>query len=530
MRIKDVRIKAYKRFHDLALLEVPASARLVVLTGPNGSGKSSLFDGFRMWQGAHGLGISGDKIYAQKRGLPDREWSQYVEIAFHEPDPVEERLGKTFYFRTAYRNDPDFTLSSLTKMGQVSSSVNRFIDNDATVTENYQRLVSASVEGIYSGDNDEITVKDLREKFVSQLRKSMIAVFDDLVLSSLGDPLREGAFFFGKGLSKDFHYKNLSGGEKAAFDLLLDVIVKRSYYDNSIYCIDEPELHLHTRLQGKLLEELLRILPPDCQMWIASHSIGMMRKARDLQAVNQSEVVFLDFQNVDFDASVELRPAQVDRKFWARTLEIALDDLAHLVAPRRIVLCEGKPVSSNAARAELDAACYRKIFDREYPETDFVSVGNASDVQTDRLGIGKAIQAVVSGTTVVRLVDRDDRSTDEISDLQKEGVRVLTKRHIEAYLMDDEVLSSLCESLGHSDKTKEILEAKLEAITNSTQRGNATDDVKSASGELYVQIRRILQVTQLGNTVDAFLRDTLAELVVPGTAVYTQLKGDIFDE
>ena len=33
------------------------------------------------------------------------------------------------------------------------------------------------------------------------------------------------------------HYKNLSGGEKAAFDLLLDLHVKKKYFPDSLYCI-----------------------------------------------------------------------------------------------------------------------------------------------------------------------------------------------------------------------------------------------------------------------------------------------------
>lgn len=46
MRIKSVHLRNYKRFTDLRVEELPATARLVVLLGPNGSGKSSLFDAF----------------------------------------------------------------------------------------------------------------------------------------------------------------------------------------------------------------------------------------------------------------------------------------------------------------------------------------------------------------------------------------------------------------------------------------------------------------------------------------------------
>ena len=46
MRIKNIRLKNYKRFTELTITDVPATARLVVLVGPNGTGKSSVFASF----------------------------------------------------------------------------------------------------------------------------------------------------------------------------------------------------------------------------------------------------------------------------------------------------------------------------------------------------------------------------------------------------------------------------------------------------------------------------------------------------
>ena len=93
---------------------------------------------------------------------------------------------------------------------------------------------------------------------------------------------------------------------------------------------------------------------------------------------------------------------------------MALDDLAHLMAPEQVVMCEGRPTDgSNPSKAEFDAKCYRAIFAAEYPDTDFFSVGNPSEVRTARLGVGAAIQTLRSGTTVLRVIDGDDRSEEE---------------------------------------------------------------------------------------------------------------------
>ena len=39
---------------------------------------------------------------------------------------------------------------------------------------------------------------------------------------------------FDKGTSRDLPFGNLSGGEKAAFDLLFDIFIKREEYDDTV--------------------------------------------------------------------------------------------------------------------------------------------------------------------------------------------------------------------------------------------------------------------------------------------------------
>lgn len=533
MHIKRVHIGSSKTFSDLTISDLPDTARLVVMVGPNGCGKSSVFDAFRLCHGVtYGAQWRNDVLYYQKDGLPEVSWGNRVQIDFHESVPADtQQRRKLFYIRSAYRNEADFTSTELRRVSSVFDAPmpQRLIDNDQTVADNYRRLAASALEHVYSGDYDTLSVKELRERLIGEVRDSMRRVFDGLMLKGTGRPLEGGSFFFEKGVSTNFHYKNLSGGEKAAFDIMLDLILKRETYDNSVYCIDEPEAHMHTQLQARLLEELMRLIPGNSQLWIATHSIGMIRKAKDLQQRNPGEVAFLDFYDKDFDQEVTLIPAQLDRDFWSRALTIALDDLATLVAPKRIVLCEGRPSGPHdTVKAALDSRCYQTIFANEYADTDFISVGNDLEVQSDRLHIGRAIQALISGTTVIRLIDRDDRSQQEVTDLREAGVRVLTRRHLEAYLLDDEILQSLCSRADQPEKSGEVLAAKKRSIAESVKRGNPPDDVKSAAGPVCVKIKRILGLTQAGKTTEAFLRDTMAPLVVPGTKAYSELQQDIF--
>ena len=160
-------------------------------------------------------------------------------------------------------------------------------------------------------------------------------------LASIGDPLANGSFYFTKGRSESFHYKNLSAGEKSAFDLLLDLVIKAAYFDNTVYCIDEPETHMHTALQAKLLSELYNLIPNNSQLWLSTHSIGMLKEAKELEEQHPNTVCFLNFTDMDFDTSVVIRPSTIDATIWNKFLELAFGDFAKLIAPQRVVFCEG---------------------------------------------------------------------------------------------------------------------------------------------------------------------------------------------
>lgn len=530
MHIRRLHFRGFKRFHDLTV-EIPGEPRLVVMAGPNGSGKSSLIDAVRLWHGGHGSGegwfVQDD--YHRKAGEEVIQVQQMVEVDFV-VDANPESTRKLIYARSAYRHEPDFSTSSIQRSGDLLDAPRsqRMIETESKVSDNYQRLISATLDDLFVGGHDAETVAELRERHIGRVRDSVRELFPYLELQGPGDPLSGGTFFFRKGDQPEFHYKNLSGGEKAGFDLILDLVMKRVAYDDTIFFIDEPELHLNTRVQAALLEVLLNLTPAEGQLWVATHSIGMMRKAAELDRAQPGSVVFLDFEDHDFNVPVTLVPVQPDRAFWTRALETALGDLALLVAPDRVVLCEGRPVGAmNTAKAEFDARCYRQIFAAEFPRTDFVSVGNAAEVSTDRVELGRTIQTIVTGTELVRVVDRDLRSDQEIQDLLATGTRVLGRRHLESYLLDGEVIDALCERAGHADLSSEARQAFADAVGASVHRGNAPDDVKSAAGEFCVRVRQLLALTFAGSTAEAFLADTMAGLIKPDMAVYVQLRHDV---
>lgn len=530
MHIRELRVKEFKRFSDLKV-EIDSLPKLVVLVGPNGSGKSSLLEGLKFWADQYsGYGWSGDALYYSKLQDSAFNWNDKLSVTFHEDYPPDQDRRKMLYVRSAYRNESDFVLSSLNRVGSVVEGIRiqRMIDNDQRVADNYQRLVAATVEALYSGNHDETNVFELRDSLVGEIARAMNSLFPGLELEGLGDPLSSGTFYFQKGAVPRFHYKNLSGGEKAAFDLLLDLIVRRATYSDSVFCIDEPEAHISTRLQGALLDKLVELVPDGSQLWIATHAVGMLRRSTELQRT-LGNVEFIDFDGVDFDQSASLSPALVNRDFWTRNLHVVLGDLAGLIAPSRVVLCEGRPADpSKEAKAEFDARCFRRVFGDVYPDTEFISVGNAADVEGDRLHLGRSIQTLVSDTTVIRLIDRDLRTDQEVADLERDGVRVLGMRNLECYLLSDEVLSLLCTAYGKSDLANELIERRESALAKAVEAGADQDDYKAVRGQMYVQARQLLNLQSPGNTAEAFLADIVAPLIVPGTQVFDDLDRAIF--
>ena len=377
------------------------------------------------------------------------------------------------------------------------------------------------MQDAFERNDGSTTLDEFRKGAIGEIKASFSELFPDMELNSLGNPLRDGTFRFTKGSSRGFLFKNLSGGEKAAFDLILDLVVARRVYDDTVFCIDEPESHMNARLQASLLYVLYDLIPDNCQLILATHSIGMMRQARDIEASTPETVSFLDFGDRDFDKPQTIQPTIPDRAFWHKAYSVAIDDLATLVAPDRVVICEGNPKNS------LDAQCYERIFEPQFPETRFVSMGGDKEVIGDKHQLKKSLASLISGIEVVLLLDRDDRTEAMIQQLNQQGVRVLHCRNLEAYLFDDEVLQALAASVGQEDKANELIEEKRRIAQN--QGGNhQPDDLKPLRASIYQACKQKLRLTQSGNDVAEFMSETLAPLIKPGMNVYDQLCRDIF--
>jgi hypothetical protein len=271
-------------------------------------------------------------------------------------------------------------------------------------------------------------------------------------------------------------------------------------------------------VQAKLLRTLVGLLPGGCQLWIATHSLGMMREALRIHDQDNGAVSFLDTYGMDFDKPQVLTPTQPSRDFWKQVLEVALDDVASLVGPETVFLCESE--------RGFDADVYSTIFRKTKPNAEFISVGSAHQVVRGGGGASKAIGVVVPGTKVIRVIDRDDRTEPEIAQHRTNGVHVLCRRNIESYLLSDEILTKLCSEQGMPQLAGDILRARDSVVRKA---GFPKDDFKKSAADVKAFAKKSLGMTQTGSDVDEFKRTVLAPLVTTDTAAYSELSGIFFD-
>ena len=490
------------------------------MLGPNGSGKSSVFDAFLQWARAKGRN--------RRRDIPNEYFDSELgtfgrpEVVFHDNTAVapQEPLGPLVHVRTAHRNTPDVLANSIQKQEDFRkrNSLDRMIDTDVALGEHYQRLVArflpvlSNLEGGTAADD----LKAIRDE-LRPVQESLTRVLPHLNFAGLGDPTEDGSFYFTRHGARRFRYENLSGGEKAAFDLLLDFHLAATELGTPLICLDEPEVHLNPAVQSSVLTELLHLLPSGSQLWIATHSIGMIRRAFDISAETPSRVAFLDFGQVEGPApDVRLKPSQPSSQLLRRAMSVALDDLASLLAPEVLTICEGSQVSDRFP--VWDERIYRQIFRDMLPRVEFKSSGGKGDLER----AAQIASVIAPGTHILKLRDRDDLSEESrIRLLESDpSLRILERHSLESYLLDDEVLEELVRVRGGRvwDAVAQLKATRDEAILPS---GSA----KGALGKVFNVAKNVLIDTQgLGENPSQFSADVLAKLITPDLTVRQELK------
>lgn len=357
MHISHLHLSNFKRFTDLTidLTKLNAPPKLVLLIGANGSGKSSIFDAFEVLS-----------VYAKAASFIEdfsayyrKDLQNFINITASFANHTTLSVGKegttpsdfrdneqwktSFYGRSSLRQVPKLTSKQTSNFDLTTDSdrPRQYIERDNRFENDIEILTQKILEEVFKGS--DFDAKKLKEKYLQPINESLFRIFGGveaplLELISLQPPLggKVADVRFQKGVS-EVHYDLLSSGEKEVINILLNLFVRKDTYTDTIYFIDELDLHLNTKLQYALLKEITENwIPDNCQLWTASHSFGFIEYAREAE-----HAAIIDFDGYDFDEKYVLLP---EPKTSLDIFDVAVpkDTIFNLFNNKEIVLCENQ--------------------------------------------------------------------------------------------------------------------------------------------------------------------------------------------
>jgi GTPase SAR1 family protein len=521
MRITKVRLRDFKRFDDLTIDLGPTPKKIVALVGPNGCGKSSVFDAFEEKQRDYkGSSVNYAASFFSKLFFTVTGAAEPAGYDKHQAITLEtegnQALGKkSFYIRSSYRFTPKLNVKNIRTLPDVIDDQARpssSIEIDSRLQENYERLLG---RGWHEYQHGTKSGPEMREELIGRINTILNSVIDVEIID-LGDVISgKGQLYFRKGKATNFPYENLSSGEKEVVDLIIDLVVKVPEFNDTVFCIDEPELHLNTSIQRKLLVEINKLIPESCQLWVATHSIGFLRA---LQEDIKDDCSVFDFSEGDFfDTAATIKPILTTRKNWNRIFETALEDLTGLLAPNTIIYCEGRPEPDDGGNEQgLDANVYNTIFEETHHSAHFVSSGGVGAVNKNSALALKILAKSFTDVQLLLLTDRDDLDDEQRNAEIKTNPthKILIRRAIENYLFEKEVLSAFCVS-------------REQQLNSDAYDVLVTDINNMKLKPIQQQIKDLCPNTATLSVPDFKLE--LANFITPDTAAYKELESLIFN-
>jgi len=515
MKITKLELKNFKYFTDLNIKDIPKEAEMVLLVGPNGTGKSCIFDAFNFFAfiSKRNTETSDDEYYKKDIGKPFSV-SLFDENGIKIERPAFEKRKINFYGRSSYRFTSKINRDSIST-GVANKVLN---DQDAPVTyaeldqrieNDIEKALGEFIQAVQAQTGK--TDIEIVGQVIGKVNESLKVIFSDpgLQLIRIVDPHSDPKkakidLEFSKN-GNLFGFRNLSSGEKEVVDIIFNFHRRKdSWIRDGVYFIDEPELHLNTKIQALLLKELHRLCKEtNAQLWVATHSLGFLREAHDMKQINKDLVAIIEFKPEFANYSQPINPITGTRRDWQRIFQTALEDITGLVAPKQIIYCEGK------IQYSLDEKMFNLIFEETHNDTLFIASGNKDAVQKNAAIALTVLNKAFTEVGIIALVDRDDDLQEIKSGFVK--VKKLKRREFENYLLDEEIIKLYC-SKNNLTFNQDEYNKLVSSITN--------DDVKSLAQDILSK--------SCGGSYNKDTRIELADSIKLGTKVFQELETEIF--
>lgn len=451
MKIHSLSLKNFKRFTDLRIENIPSTSKLVLLIGSNGSGKSSIFDAFG-WVDATLKGYDlGNFEERDAHFKKDKNNNIDIKINLDKNKKIEtEHLAtnlhtfpkNSFYGRTSFRQTPRLTRTTLGgnpfNFEKDSDRSRFFIDKDERFENDIEKITETIMKEVFRSTTSN---EEIKKRYIEPLNKSLSTIFGTqngtkLELIEIIPPLegKVAQINFRKGES-EFHYNQLSAGEKEVINLLINLISRVSLYQDTIYFFDELDVHLNTKIQYNLLKEITENwIPASSQLWTATHSLGFIEYAQ-----KSDLATLIDFNDLDFDLPQTLFPA-IKENPEIYEIAVGKEFLSSLFRNINVFFVENKDVNYYAKTGVEDSV--------------FIAASNRNDVYNK-----------IKSSDFYGIVDRDFLSDQDIALIKDNysNLFILSYYSIENYLYHPDNLEEYYKNKNLSfDKTTYIEELKEE--------------------------------------------------------------------
>ena len=334
-KFKSLEVSEWRQF---GLIEIDFHPQMTVITGANGAGKTTLLNilsqhfgwtqrfvgtlridrrGARRYYSGVTTESSSSNVNVGKLAYDDGSVATLVvpteaDIFDISIDPLQSVPG---IYLTSHR--PVYTYQRVTEIPtevragnelfeQYLSNIRQFYQVNARIQSPSHRLKAALISLATFGYGNEVVTpnSEARSAFegFSRVLKNLLPA--DLGFQNVAIRMPEVVLETRTG---DFSLDAASGGIAALLDLAWQIYMRSRTDSTFTVLMDEPENHLHPRLQRSVLPGLLDAFP-QAQFIVSTHNPFVVTSVRD------SNVIVLDFDNVKVKST---NLASVDRSATA---------------------------------------------------------------------------------------------------------------------------------------------------------------------------------------------------------------------
>jgi len=265
------------------------------------------------------------------------------------------------------------------------------------------------------------TIADKNKSIFGRLRNIFGIIFPDIKLQFKTETKE---YFCCEKNNQFYHVNSLSEGEKAVLYYTISVLMAKN---DSFIVVDEPETYLNPSLANTLWD-LLTKERADCQFVFITHSVDFVLGRNDVKIAWIKKFAYPNEWEFEFVDNNFLLPK-------AMLTEV-------LGSKKPILFCEGDDKSS------LDYRIYQAILGEKYtviPVGGHLEVIQYCDVISKSKWVGIECRGIIDG---------DNFPKEKIASLEKKKIKVLPFNEIEMFLLSDEILQHMMNTI-YPMKTQE---------------------------------------------------------------------------